>query len=131
MSVGLRIQRYESRNTHMRKRALSEYISTIVDCDHSTGESANVRAPATPPPKESHLPHPSMGRGSGAPESPSVVRPIKSRLDRHISIAVQPAANAPNTAEQRLVAHAGVGCPMYVTHENALQKSHEQNVQNG
>ena len=58
-------------------------------------------------------------------------REMKSRPERQMSIAVKPAAKAPKTAEQRLTAHAGVGWPMYVTHENALQKNHEQSVQNG
>ena len=104
---------------------MREYISTIVDCDHSTGDSANVSAPATAPPKAR------IGEHARCPASPSTTSPTKSRLDLHISIAVHPAAIAPNAAEQRLTHQAGVGCPMYVTHENALQKSHEQNVQNG
>ena len=48
-----------------------------------------------------------------------------------MSIAVQPAANAPATAEKRLTAQAGVGWPMYVTHENRRQNSQEQSVQKG
>ena len=67
----------------------------MVDCDHSTGESAKVNAPATPPPKES---------------APDVS--VKSREERQMSIAVQPAASAPKTAEQSETHHAGVGWPM-------------------
>ena len=48
-----------------------------------------------------------------------------------MSMAVQPAAKAPNTAEQQLTAQAGFGCPIYVTKENILQNIHVQNVQNG
>ena len=99
---------------------MSEYISTMVDCDHSTGDSANVSAPATPPPKHSHWLTP-----------PSTPPPTKSRPLLHISIAVNPAANAPATAENSDMHHAGVGWPMYVTHPNTLQNTHEQNVQNG
>lgn len=92
----------------------------MVDWDHSTGEKAKASAPPTPPPKQSH---PEAG------ESP--LPAMKSPALRHISIAVQPAANAPNTALRQLIAHAGVGCPMYSTNENSLQNVHAQNVQNG
>ena len=73
---------------------------------------------------------PEAGGGTGALAhrgTPST----KSCALRQMSIAVQPAANAPKTAEQSETHHAGVGWPMYVTQPNALQKSHEQNVQNG
>ena len=110
----------------MRKRAFREYISTMVDCDHSTGENAKVRAPPTAPPKHSSpdtLSSSSLKDGvpSLSNETSASSPDTKSCALRHISIAVHPAANAPNTAEQRLVAQAGVG----------LQKSHEQKVQKG
>ena len=50
---------------------------------------------------------------------------------RQMSKAVQPAANAPATAEKKLTAHAGVGWPMYVTHENMRQKNQQQSDQKG
>ena len=48
-----------------------------------------------------------------------------------VYMAVQPAANAPVTAENSDIAHAGVGCPMYVTHENSRQNTHPHMLQNG
>ena len=81
---------------------MSEYISTIVDCDHSTGEKENARAPPTPPPNESQ----------SAPASDASSFTMKSCALLQMSIAVQPAANAPNTALQQLTAQAGVGWPM-------------------
>ena len=73
---------------------------------------------------------PETGGGTGALAHRGTP-PTKSCALRQMSIAVQPAANAPKTAEQSETHHAGVGWPMYVTQPNALQKSHEQNVQNG
>ena len=121
LSDGLRIHRYESKNTHIRKSAFKEYISTIVDWDHSTGESANVSAPATAPPNDSNPDVPDSSPSS----------PIKSCAERHISMAVHPAASAPATAEKQLIAHAGVGWPIYVTQKNSLQNNQLQRVQNG
>jgi hypothetical protein len=45
-----------------------------------------------------------------------------SEAERVISIAVQPAANAPNTAETRDIAHAGFGWPRKVTKLKTLAK---------
>ncbi len=56
---------------------------------------------------------------------------MKSCALRLMSMAVKPAASAPAVAEKRLIAQAGVGCPMYVTQANILQKSQLQSVQNG
>ena len=110
----------------MRNRAFREYISTMVDCDHITGEKAKTSAAATPPENaksEFVLPHSAFCASS--------LGFIMSMLDRHMSMAVQPAANAPVTAENSDIAHAGVGCPMYVTHENSRQNTHPHMLQNG
>ena len=89
---------------------MSEYISTMVDWDHSTGESAKVSAPATPPPK-ARIPDGSTFRSdSGSSAAASFA--TKSWAERQMSMAVQPAANAPATAEKQLIAQAGVGWPM-------------------
>ena len=87
-----------------------------------------MSAPATPPAKQSAgrtRPRDGASPGAFAPST------RKSRALRQISIAVHPAASAPNTAEQRLIAQAGVGWPMYDTQEKSLQKIQLQTVQNG
>ena len=53
---------------------------------------------------------------------------LQLQLSRYDKILEALAAFA---AEQQLTAHAGLGCPMYVTKENILQNIHVQNVQNG
>ena len=91
---------------------MSEYISTIVDCDHSTGENANTSAPPRPPAK----PMSAWRRVTSSPAQPSwaslSMESSMSLPDRQMSIAVQPAANAPATAEKSETAQAGVGWPM-------------------
>ena len=86
-----------SRNTNIRNRAFREYISTIVDCDHSTGENANASEPPSPPARAKR----SVGFVSPPVRS---VPSIMSDAERQMSIEVQPAAKAPNTAERSDIA---------------------------
>ena len=90
-----------------------------------TGENANTSAAPTPPEnakRELVL---------SALRSPELEECIISVADLHTSIAVQPAANAPVTAEKSDIAQAGVGCPMYVTQEKRRQNIQPHSVQNG
>ena len=67
-------------------------------------------------------------------EASSPVADIESSMSeplRQISIDVKPAARAPATAENRLTAHAGVGCPMYVTQLKMRQNIQQQSDQKG
>ena len=72
--------------------------------------------------------------GTRSSASAAPFDPIESSMslpERQMSIAVQPAANAPATAEKSDTAHAGVGWPMYVTQEKTRQKIQQQSVQKG
>ena len=80
----------------------------MVDCDHSTGENAKAKAPPTPPPNASR----ELAVGSWQLVAVESSPDMKSWAERQISIAVQPAANAPKTAEQSETHHAGGGWPM-------------------
>ena len=112
--------------TSIRKKAPRAYTSTMVDCDHMTGLKAKARLPATPPAQQSI-----SSRGPWRLCSVVRVSRSMSEADRVISIAVQPAARAPKTADAMAMLQAGVGCPRKVTKLKTRAKSQAIIVQMG
>ena len=90
---------------------------------HITGENANTRAEEAPA---------RAARISSRREMPSARRaPSRSDENRETSIAVRPAASAPQNADITAIAHAGLGCPRKETQERRREKIHAHIVQEG